>query len=201
MRRMLAPALIGVFGAAILVALGVWQLQRLEWKNAILAEMQARIDGPPAALPEQPAPEADRYRPVAVTGRYLPGEIHVLTSVRGLGAGYRVIAPFETASGRRILVDRGMVPQQDKDAPRPLPEAPVRVSGNLHWPRESDGFTPEPDREANIWFAREGLRPQPVGTAAIPNDHLEYALTWFSLAAIWAGMTLLWLWRIRRRDE
>jgi surfeit locus 1 family protein len=39
----------------------------------------------------------------------------------------------------------------------------------------------------------------PVDTQGIPNNHLNYAVTWFSLAAVWAGMTLLLLWRIRQR--
>jgi surfeit locus 1 family protein len=41
--------------------------------------------------------------------------------------------------------------------------------------------------------------PVPVNSSGIPNDHLEYALTWFSLAGVWAGMTAFLLWRIRRR--
>jgi surfeit locus 1 family protein len=40
---------------------------------------------------------------------------------------------------------------------------------------------------------------RPIDTAVIPNDHLQYAITWFSLAAIWSGMTALLVWRIRRR--
>ena len=44
----------------------------------------------------------------------------------------------------------------------------------------------------------QGVEPLPVGTEGIPNNHLQYAMTWFSLAAIWTGMTVLTLWRIRR---
>ena len=100
----------------------------------------------------------------------------------------------------------------------------ARITGNLHWPQERDRFTPEPDAASGLWFARDvpqmaaalgtepvlvvaravepadgAFTPLPVDTAGIPNDHLGYALTWFSLAAAWAGMTLLLLWRIRRR--
>jgi len=41
--------------------------------------------------------------------------------------------------------------------------------------------------------------PLPVSRAGIPNDHLSYAVTWFSLAIIWFGMTAFLLWRIRQR--
>ena len=47
----------------------------------------------------------------------------------------------------------------------------------------------------------QGIAPVPVGTGTIPNDHLEYAVTWFSLAAVWAGMTGFLLWRIRQRTD
>ena len=45
----------------------------------------------------------------------------------------------------------------------------------------------------------DGIEPMPVGTEGIPNDHLQYAITWFSLAAVWLGMTVFLLWRIKRQ--
>jgi len=108
------------------------------------------------------------------------------------------------------------------EVPKPPPGA-LTVTGNLHWPEERDGFTPENDIADNTWFAREvpvlaahfgtepvlviaralsspeAVTPLPVSTEGIPNDHLNYAITWFSLAAVWLGMTLFLLWRIRRR--
>ena len=224
MRRAIAPILIGVIGAAILISLGVWQLQRLAWKEAMLAEMEARIAEAPDPLPAEPSREEHLYEAVEVTGRYLPQELHALTSTRAAGAGYRVISSFETEGGRRVLVERGFVPQAEKEAERPLPGAPITVTGNLHWPQETDGFTPDPDLEGNIWYARDvpamaaaldtepvlliarkgrgaGLMPLPLDTSGIPNDHLGYAVTWFSLAIVWAGMTVFWLWRIRRQTS
>ncbi len=220
MTRFLAPLLFGVLGTALLVALGLWQLARLEWKEAMLAEIEARIAEPAGPLPERADPARDRFLPVRIEGRFDTGELHVLVSQKGTGAGYRIIAPFETAAGRRVMVDRGIVPVPEKDAPR-APGA-ATVTGNLHWPDEVDRWTPEPDPDAGIWFARDvsrmaealgaepvlviardvslpGAAPLPVSTEGIPNDHLEYAVTWFGLAAVWLGMTLWLLWRIRRR--
>lgn len=221
MRRTLFFALFALIGTAVLVGLGVWQLQRLSWKEGVLAQIEARIAADPVPLPAAFDPEADRYRPVAVEGRFLPGEAHVLVSVKRVGPGYRIIAPFETAQGRRVLVDRGFVPVEAKDAARVT--GPATVTGNLHWPRETDSFTPPPDPAAETWFARDvpalaealgtepalivarsrtdpSVTPMPVDSAGIPNDHLQYAITWFSLALIWAAMTAYVLRRARARQ-
>jgi len=222
-RRIFVALIFGLGGVAILAGLGVWQVQRLGWKQSVIADLEQRLGADPAWLPEAPTEARDEYLRVAVTGAYSQGELHVLTSARPWGPGFRVIAPFETAQGRRILVDRGYVPQTEKDAPRTLPAGPV--TGALLWPNETDGFTPAPDPDANIWFARdtalmaaalgtepvmlvaetpppaaEWPAPQPV-SVNLPNDHLEYAITWFSLCAIWAGMTVALVLRLRRKGE
>lgn len=222
MRRVLFMLIFGVTGVAILVALGSWQLRRLDWKRSLLAEIDSRIAGAPAPLPARPDPVRDRFQPVDLAGEMLPGEIDVLVSVKQVGAGYRVISPFVTADGRRILIDRGFTAAENKTAPRQT--GPMRVTGNLHWPDEIDGFTPEPDRAGNIWFARDvpamaaalatepvlviarsrtdpQVTPLPVDSAGIPNDHLQYAITWFSLALVWAVMTFFFLRRSGARPR
>lgn len=219
MRSVLFAIIVGLVGAGILIGLGTWQVQRLAWKQGILAEIDTRIAAAPQPLPARPDPDRDAWAPVEITGTVLPGELHVLVSRKNVGAGYRIIAPLLTGEGRRILIDRGFVRAADKHAPRSL--GPVTLRGNLHWPREVDSYTPAPDLPGNIWFARDvdqlaealdtapvlivaatqtdpGVTPMPVDTAAIPNDHLQYAITWFSLAFIWTAMTALFLWRARR---
>jgi surfeit locus 1 family protein len=221
---MIAVGVFGAAGVAVLVALGVWQMQRLVWKEGVLADIEARIAAAPVALPARPDPVGDRYLPVRLTGEIADDHVRVLVSQRRLGAGYRVISPIVAADGRRVLLDRGIVPVAE--AVPPAPEGAVTVTGNLHWPEERDGFTPDNDLAANIWFARDvdvladhlgtepllviardlsvpggAVIPRPVTTEGIPNDHLNYAITWFSLAVVWLGMTLFLLWRIRRRPD
>ena len=221
LKRMIVPLVFGIVGTAILVALGIWQVQRLEWKEGVLADIEARIAADPVPVPADPDPEADRYLPVRAEGDLTGERLQVLASVKRVGPVHRVVEVFET-DGRRLLLDRGYIPADEKDAA--LSSGRVTVSGNLHWPDETDSFTPAPDRDENLWFAREvplmaealatepllivarEVSPSdplvtqlPVDTSGIPNDHLEYAITWFSLAAIWAGMTGWLLWRIRRR--
>jgi surfeit locus 1 family protein len=224
MGRLLFLIIVGLAGAGILIGLGIWQVQRLAWKEGVLAQIETRIASDPVALPLTPDPEADRYMPVRLTGTIAPAELHVLVSIKRVGPGYRVISPFTTEGGRRLLLDRGFIPDAAKGAARAGGTA--TVTGNLHWPRETDGFTPAPDIAGNIWFARDvpamaaalgteeilvvasalappdpDVRPMPVDTAGIPNDHLEYAITWFSLAAIWIGMSLYFVLRGRRTPE
>ncbi|MEM8731515.1 MAG: SURF1 family protein [Pseudomonadota bacterium] len=220
MRRILFLLLIGLTGTATLVGLGIWQLQRLAWKEAMLARIDAEISADPVPLPADPRPETSTFLPVTTAGEILGDEILVLASKKQVGAGYRVIAPFRV-DARTILLDRGFLPVADEDAPRST--GLVEVTGNLHWPDEIDGFTPEPDREAQLWFARDvaslsealgtepvlliaatqtdpAIAPLPVDSTGIPNDHLNYAITWFSLAAIWVFMSLYFARRMTVQD-
>ncbi|WP_343079774.1 SURF1 family protein [Ostreiculturibacter nitratireducens] len=224
MRRILFPLILGLGGIAVLIGLGVWQLQRMEWKAGVLAGINARLSAEPIALAdlEAPDPEAMDYQAVDLSGRSTGEEILVLSGKKGVGAGYRVISAFETAEGRRVMLDRGFVPEDARRAERP-PVA-LDVKGNLLWPDDADSFTPPPDMGQRMWFARDvatmsetldtepvlvvlreaegdlqGVEPVPVDTSGIPNDHFGYAMTWFSLALVWAGMTAFLLWRIRAR--
>lgn len=226
MHRSLSALILGAGGIAVLLSLGVWQVRRMAWKESIIAAIEAKIGAPPVALSTLPSPdpEADLYQPVTATGRTTGEELLVLSGQKGLGVGFEVIAAFQTGAGRRILVDRGFITEAARDLDRPAVD--LGVTGNLHWPQETDGFTPPPDTATGLWFARDvaamagalgtesvmivarevegdgqGIVPVPVDTSHIPNDHRNYAITWFSLAAVWAGMTAFLLWRIRQRTN
>jgi len=222
LRRLLLLLIPGLTLTVVLASLGFWQLQRMEWKAQQLAAIQVGIEQPPVPLPAAIDPSM-RYLPVLVEGRTTGEEILVLSHTRDQGGGYNVISAFETTDGRRIMVDRGFIPQDDRHAARP-PVA-LRVAGNLHWPDEKGSATPEPDLKAGIWFAREvprmaeylhtepvlivasgvggdaqGVQPLPLSIAGIPNNHLSYAVQWFTFALICFGMTMALAWRIRRRN-
>ncbi|MFC5739471.1 SURF1 family protein [Sinirhodobacter huangdaonensis] len=222
MRRYVFPLLLGLIGCAILVSLGVWQIERLHWKQAMLAAIEARIGADPQELPpEGTDTRALKYTPVRLMGATTGAEIRVLSGEKGTGPGFEVIAAFETGDGRHVLLDRGFIAEERAGDPRPA--TAMIVTGTLHWPEETDAYTPAPDAKTGIWFARDvpamavalgtepvlvvartvqgdaqGVMPRPLGTEGIPNDHLEYAITWFLLAIVWAGMTAFLLWRIRR---
>lgn len=222
MKRVLF-AVFSIAGTAVLGWLGNWQLDRLAWKQTVLEQIDQRIAAPAVPVPPIPDPSEDTYLPVFAEGRFGQEYIRVLVSQKRIGAGYRVISAFKT-EGRRILVDRGFI-DLSKSSDMQADQAVV-VQGNLHWPDEVDGFTPAPDLEKNIWFARdvralsEALQTQPIlivasqisppdqnikpleiDSSAIPNDHLQYAVTWFSLAAIWIMMSGAFLWRSRKKKK
>lgn len=221
MRRILFLLIFGLAGLGVLLWLGFWQVDRLAEKEGQLADIESRISAEAVSLPQQVFEDEDKYLPVAIKGEMVPGEIHVLVSVKQVGAGYRIIQAFNTED-RTILVDRGFVPTTAKQTERLT--GPMEITGNLHWPDEIDSYTPHPDMDANIWFARDvpnlatelgaepvlliarsqtdpNVTPLPVDTAGIPNDHLQYAITWFGLALVWAAMTGYFLWRNRAPSE
>ncbi|WP_347140185.1 SURF1 family protein [Paracoccus sp. SSK6] len=221
MRRILFPLILGIVGCAILVQLGLWQLRRMEWKEDMLARIQASIDADPVPLPATVDPSM-KYLPVTVSGTTTGAEIDVLSGSKEQGGGYQIVSRFITDDGRAILLDRGFVPQELRHVER----GPTRltVRGNLHWPDEKGSATPDPNLQENIWFARDvpamakvldtepvlvvasfvqgdaqGVEPIPVAIEGIPNNHLSYAVQWFLIAATWAGMTVALIWRIRQR--
>ena len=220
--RLILAALLSAAGLALLVSLGLWQLARLDWKETLLAEMDARLLEAPGPLPAAPDPAADRFRAVRIEGRIAGPGIAVFGTWRGGGAGYRIVSPFRTDDGRDVLLDRGIAAAPE--AARRIPEGRIAVEGNLDWPGDAGDAPPgSPD---DIWISRapgplaralgtepvlvvaratsdpfEGIRPVPMDTAGIPNNHLGYAIQWFGLALVWAGMAGYYFWRALRRGE
>jgi len=152
MRRSLFLILVGAGGAAILLWLGAWQMQRLAWKLSVIDDINARIDAAPIPLPDVLDPQADAYLPVEVRGVIGDDYLRVLVSQKEIGAGYRIISPLDMG-GRIVLLDRGFMTVDQSDIP--AHDGSVTVRGNLQWPQETDGFTPDPDTANNIWFARD----------------------------------------------
>lgn len=216
-KRIIIAAIVGIVGVAILISLGLWQVQRLGEKEALIARIETRLAAAPVPVPVHPDRENDALLHVTAKGRIGAGELHVLGSLRPWGPGYRIISPFILDDGRRVLLDLGFVPEALKEPtmrPSQNRGGEVTVTGALLWPRETDSFTPDPDPERNIWFARdvdsmaEALVTEPVLIVAeenvlgewpravppgvdLPNRHLEYAATWFGLAFAWGAMTLV----------
>lgn len=218
--RLISALLLGLAGVGFLCGLGIWQVQRMYEKRGQLDEMTAGISVPAVPVPAQLDPEKDRYRPVTAEGRFTGETLYVLSGKPMIGAGVQVVSVLEMADGRRLLVDRGFLPDDDKH--KQLTVREVKITGNLMWPRDSNEYTPPPDPKSGLWFGRDaaamaallkteptfivareptgdGIEAMPVDTSSIPNDHWGYAITWFLLAAVWAVMTVALVWRIRRQ--
>ncbi len=117
-RALLWPAMMAFTMFVVLLALGSWQIERLAWKEAILARIDRAENGPAVPLPASPAP----FAKVRVSGHFVPGlEALYGVSVRdtrsGPLMGADLIAPLQRADGSIVLVDQGWVPIPDRTEP------------------------------------------------------------------------------------
>jgi surfeit locus 1 family protein len=220
MRRILFLLTIGLGGVATLIWLGVWQLQRLEWKESMLADIEARIAAAATELPLAPQKDDDNYMPVVFTGTPTETELRVLSSGTDAGTGYRVISAW-VVGDRRILVDMGIIPLAATNTGPHL--VTQTVQGNMLWPDDAAEKSPAP--EGDLWFARDAsamaaelgtepfmvvlrasdnpdprLIPVPVNKSGISNNHMEYAITWFLLAIVWAAMSAFFFYRTSKKE-
>jgi surfeit locus 1 family protein len=219
------PVLTGIvvlIALAILISLGTWQVERLHWKERLLADIAERRTAPPVPLSDIEAMVAQggdiEYRTVTATGRYINNkERHFFATWRGQ-TGYYIYTPLELADGRYLLVNRGFVPYENKE-----PE--MRMQGQLtgqqtvtglaraKLPAKPSWIVPDNDVAKNIFYwkdldvmassvdlekasvlpffvdADSTLNPKgfPIGGVTqvdLPNDHLQYAFTWYGLAAV-----------------
>jgi surfeit locus 1 family protein len=168
-RGLILPSLAATLALAILISLGLWQVERLRWKEALIARVSERIDLAPIPAPKPGAwsglDHTDlEYRPVSVTGRFLHQyEAHVFTTLnapRGSfgGMGYLVMTPLATDDGWFVYVNRGFVPDDRKDgATRSAGQtaALVTVSGLFRAPRVGSWLSADDSASDNIWFSRD----------------------------------------------
>jgi surfeit locus 1 family protein len=151
-----AAALALAFGG--FVSLGVWQVQRMHWKQALIARVDARVDAAPVAPPARDAwstidTENDEYRRVALTGRFLPVAETRTQAVTALGAGWWVLAPLRTDAGDIVLVNRGFVPNGARAAPPPV--GVVRIEGLLRISEPAGGFLRRNAPVQARWYSRD----------------------------------------------
>jgi surfeit locus 1 family protein len=210
-------------GLAILIALGVWQLQRLKWKEGLLAHIAAlqsarAVDIGPVLDAQAAGRDVDYTRVKAVCPGLAAAPFLELYGLRDGQAGARLISACAVPSAlyRTVLVDRGFVPDSVAERPKvdPAGAAPQELVGILRKP-ETGNFV-SPKNTPGHWFTRDvgamaralkapqpapvflfaesatnpefkALIPAPIPTE-IPNRHLEYAITWFGLAAALVGV-------------
>ena len=216
-RPRLVPTLFTVPALLVLLGLGTWQVQRLHWKEALIAQRDAMVSAAPTTPPRSLAEaKANEYRHVAVDGTLLNDrEIFLAASSESGEAGYQVLTPLRPADGLVVFVNRGFVPLELKDRVRRgagEPAGTVHVVGLLRVPpaAKPTWFLPDNRPDLNLWFwvdlpamaSAAGVpgaapfyidadnAPNPGGwpkggvtRLALPNDHLQYAVTWYALAA------------------
>ncbi len=140
------------------VALGVWQLQRMAWKDALIARVEARLRAAPVAPPERSRwstiDEArDGYRRVRLVGTFLPVPEARTQAVTELGAGYWALAPLRMANGDILFVNRGFVPSGAVGAAPPAGR--VEVVGLLRMNEPGGGFLRRNRPDDGRWYSRD----------------------------------------------
>jgi surfeit locus 1 family protein len=200
----------------VLVGLGIWQLERLHWKNGLIAAREAAVAAPATDIPHSAAEASGmEFRHVRASGEFLNDREFFLGASDEAGTtGFHVVTPLRLADGSLLLVDRGWIPGNLKDRSKRAagePSGIVTVEGLLRLGIEArpNWFVPANRCDINYWFwidfagmARcgnlhnvlpftvdAGPAPNPDGyprggvtRVALPNDHLQYAITWFALA-------------------
>jgi surfeit locus 1 family protein len=205
-----------------LCALGSWQVYRLAWKRDLIARVDARIHAAPVPAPRS-ATGDDEYRRVAASGHFLHDKAVLTQAVTVRGPGFWVMTPLVTDAGFTLMVNRGFVPQ-DNRARYSRPQGTVQIVGLLRLTEPKGGFLRSNDPAAGRWYSRDvaaiaaaqhvappvanyfvdagaNCAPDtaPVGgltVVSFPNNHLQYAITWFILAAMVAGAYIF----LMRRD-
>jgi surfeit locus 1 family protein len=193
--------LASAIGLAILISLGVWQVQRLAWKNALIANF-------------------DKTK-VSITGHFTDATPRRLLSTYEGGPAWLLLQGFETDDGKALLVSLGKIPQ-DASLPKNI-TAKLTLTGHLQNHNQGRGyFDVENKPVENQWYywdvdamlgqpsnngevlhlvpgspGTEGLFVEPP-KADLRNNHLGYAITWFGLAAALLVMTGVFVLRIYR---
>ena len=235
------PTVFAIVGVAILIGLGIWQLDRKTWKENLIETVTTRIARAPESLPPRASwprlvPEGNEYTRVTFPAEFFDGQ-EALVYTAGSpfrpdvkGPGYWVFAPAQLPGGSIVLINRGFVPLEHKDpAARADGNAHgiIEIVGIMRWPEARGLFTPADDPNTNVWYLRDPKAiaaakkwatvapfyidqesPVPPGglplpaklQVQLPDNHLQYAITWFGLALALAGVYVVWLaGRLRRR--
>lgn len=229
-RSIFWPSFFAGLAFLLLLGLGTWQLVRLHWKEALIAQRHAAVTSAPAALPgSAEVARGLEYRRVRVTGTFLNDRELYLGATSDDGhPGYQIITPLRLGDGAVLLIERGFIPEGRKDrASRAAGEleGEVTVTGLLRLPPEGkpSWFVPDNNAARNYWFYMDipamaaaarldrvlpyyvdaDVTPNPGGLPVggqtrleLPNNHLQYALTWYALAA---GLVAVYIVFIRRR--
>lgn len=236
-RSLLLLTVLSAAALAVLIGLGVWQLQRLQWKEGLIAEIGARVHAEPISLDDAVARaragEDVSYLRVRVDGKFDNGKERYLFALSDGAPGWHVITPLTTQDEEVVLIDRGFVPAAFRDPSSrtqgELNDA-VTITGLARPPETQGLFIPDNEIEQDRWFWRdlsamarsmfgggagtkdvapfflEAERSDipggwPLGGQTrldLPNNHLQYAITWFALALCLVVIYVIYLrsrWR------
>jgi surfeit locus 1 family protein len=182
---LLWPTAFAIAALAVLVGLGTWQLQRRQWKEALIAKIAARVKAEPASLASVLRTSAEggdvEYTHVVARGRFHHDKERYLYAPAKSGLGWHVYTPLEFAPRRMVWVNRGFVPDELKrPQSRPGGDAPdgqAGIAGIVRLPPQPGLFTPQNDSARNLWhwpdaaaMTASAFASQPVEAAPFTID-------------------------------
>jgi surfeit locus 1 family protein len=224
------PTVFTVPAILVMIGLSIWQVERLQWKEGLIAERTARTTAEPIALPPTGTDLATlEFRKVAVTGSFDHAhEFYLAARSQNGNVGYWVVTPLKTDAGETVLIERGWVPE-NKKRPETRPEGQVggtvTLDGFIRLPQVKSYFQPDNEPAKNVWFYLDpaqmagfaaipmrtdlyldaDLAPNPGGFPIggqtrinLPNDHLQYAITWALLALSLAVVYVIFHLKLER---
>lgn len=209
----------------VFVLLGNWQIRRLAWKQDLIAAVDARVFQDPVGLPDSFDADKHAYLRVSVEGEFQEDSVVLVKAVTEIGPGYWVMMPLHTDQGI-LWVNRGYVPP-DFSTLEHWAEPATPVNGLLRPTVEGGTLLESNDPAIDRWVSRdtrEMSRARDLGTTLpffvdadhqgapgtwprggltvirFNNLHLSYALTWYAMAALFAG-ALVYVIRSTRRKN
>lgn len=166
--------LVTLISLAILLALGTWQVQRLAWKEALIARIESRLAAPPAPLAEVAAAAASgddvEYRPVAASGSFLHDKEQFFFATHEGQSGWFVYTPLRLDDSGTVFVNRGFVPYDRK-------AASTRAQGQVAGPVAVSGLARTVPAAKPSWLVPD-------------NQPAENVFYWKDLAAMTANAAL-----------
>ncbi len=191
-----------IFFILVFIALGSWQIIRLDWKNNLIIEIENSLKKSPIELTNS---NQENYLKIKTSGLIdLEKQIYLYNLNESGTPGFEVINPI-IIDDINYLINRGWIPFEKKDSIDINIFDENEITGTLILQGKKNIFKPDNDLEENYWFSlkREDIlkftgkefskyiiyldgnnqfpRPKKI-TANISNNHQKYALTWFSLA-------------------
>lgn len=161
--RLLAFGAITALFFLVFCGLGIWQIERLSWKLALIARVDQRIHMPAAPAPVETqwpsvSAEQDEYRHVSVAGHFLHDKEALVYASTERGPGYWVMTPLQTTNGAAVFINRGFVPLDRKEAPsraKGQVTGEVTVTGLLRLNEPKGTLLRSNDPKDGRWYSRD----------------------------------------------
>ena len=204
MKKILTFNIFVIIFITLFCFLGTWQIYRLQWKQNLISEISFGLNSLPIKYSKK---IRNNYQRVILEGAYnFKYQIYLYSLNEKGQPGFDVITPFETLDGDNILINRGWIKKELKNKPKINLKNNSNIQGLLRENIKKNIFKPDNDIKKNMWFSidideinqmtgkdfsnfilfledinAKSPRPKKI-TIDVPNNHLKYAITWYSIS-------------------